>query len=287
MKEINAAYLQRLLNEESVLVTLDISMWGGTKTDRGSAEVIARNCGGDADGYGNAVMKLLPKDMRSEVTKARAAVGTELRKVGIPMMGAYLVRVEDYADIRAKTDREIGELELVMDKIIQELPALERRAQDAFGTNYYDGLVPSAGEIRSKFKARVIPTSLGMPAKLDGGVRERIEADVQAGFGEAFAVQIDTIKELAQNLREAVENTMSGDQKKFSAKAHWNKIDGQVALVRRFGEVAPGLGAALDNIGRVKAMVGDITSADVKESETRGEMLVAGATSISDILANF
>ena len=287
MSTFNANYIAKMLSEETVLMSIKVSKWGGTKADSTSAATLAEEYKGDVEGWGNASMRLLPKEMRSTLSKASQQVGSAMKQVGIPFMGGYLIRVDDYARVRVETDKEIAQLSLVIDEIIQQRPMLEMRAKETLGEKYYDGIIPPADEIREKFRHQVTVTSQELPQKLGSEDIERIKNESSSAFTEAFSAQVDLIKSLVSGLKEAVEAAMRGDKKKFRAGSHWAHIKEQIALVKRHSDVMPGLKEALEQVEMISGMLENINSTSVREDPKKGEALKSGVTGIESILADF
>lgn len=286
-KAINAAYIAKMLSSETVLMAIHLRKWGGTKADTSSAKIVAGQYGGDKDGWGNAQMKLLPAEYRSELAKRGQAVGTVLKQRGIPFMGGYLIRVQDYAEVRAATDKELAELQLCIEGIITDLPRIEQYAKGVFGDKHYDGLIPTGDTIRASFQHRISVTSQELPSTLEADERARLMEDATGALSEALQDQVELIKELVAKFTEAVNDTLSGKQKKFTASSHWGKIEAQADKLRSYADAIPGLNEALDGVELLMSITKSIGSADIKDSALKADSLKAGLSGMEKLLADF
>lgn len=282
-RERIAGNFVKMLSEEVLIATIEKARWGGTKTDGESANILARDAGGDASAWTNSSFKLIPEDMQKGYTKAYNAVGETLKRIGMPMLGGYVIRVTDYEEVSRETDREKAVFLQEVDKIAMNREILVRSAREKMQGRFYDTVIPPAEYIRGRsfVKLHICPISTapaGMPQA------EEVNNHIQAQYQEALQAQMGIVKDVIEKTKETITAVLEGDMKYFK-QGNWDAIAREVKKLKGLNLDNPTIDRVADTIIQLNDICKGYKSGDVKTSPTSAAVVTNAVGGMVDFLS--
>jgi len=183
MKQFNSDGLVSIfdkMSEECLAVSVKMKRWSGSTVDKESAATLASSNSGEASGWNNASMRLLPDTYRKEIGNAVSKVGKYLDAHSLPLPGGFrMVQAKEYSTIMCETDKEIAGVNDVVQKILDNLTAIKSEMMSKLGDKYSDALYPSDEEIRGAFQVESLKFPLTPPKNVSADDTDKIRQEMQ------------------------------------------------------------------------------------------------------------
>lgn len=226
------------LCERALLVSLQVSMWTGTRKDSTLSEEFCSEKGAERDA-GSFFINFLPpkeiKELRNESSRLR----NEWKSLTLPWGDGGM---------RILSSQEVFDYSTAMRKAIQRYDkAIETFANDRYPDiikNMPDRLkgllngqtMPSAKEIRARYNARhsMFPVPNSNDFRLQAGIdgEEDIRKEVERSMMEATKTTIKAVWEQFASIVGKVEETLSNPDKKMTDKMIDKLLDFCIKLPR-------------------------------------------------------
>lgn len=250
------------LNDRALLVSLRIGSWSGRKLDKRVTREVAQS-NGVTTSAGRYNKCLLPNcNLLENIHGKDGLVRTKFYENTLPwgLEGTFILPTSNYLGFVTSFRKEKSEREALVDRFVDEYPALKAKAQTALGPLYAWEDYPSQDAMRAKFymELDVMPVpSTDFRVQISSDELSRIQANVEERVKQA---QASAMQDLWKRVYTKVEHIA---QKLADPKAIFR--DSMIDNARDLCELLPRLNFADDP--QLEAMRQEIESKLLKNPE--------------------
>lgn len=271
--------MSRMLSKECILIYVQKSRWGGTKADKASSGILAADAGGDADGWSNASFKLIPQGMRKDYDKAYNNIGTAIQSRGMPMLSGYVIRVADYNEVRKSTDEEVATFIKAADDLAMRHSTIVDAVRANIKERFDDGMIPPSYAIRQMAWAKINTVPIGVAPEGMESINEALES----AYHDAITNQLNIIKDLVNETKAIIDDTLNGDKKSFKS-TRWTSIKDELGKLRQLNIDNQKIDDACNVIDKLVDVVSLFKSSDIKADEETADMIKTTTSTMVDLL---
>lgn len=204
----------------AMLVTLHISQWSATRTDRAATEEVARNHGVNARRAGRYQKHAI--DVKYPTFAAVGAAASELRRVHywhtLPWAqdGARILPAQAFLDYGQAINAARAKLELAVDEFVASWPVLVQAAQAELNGLFNPRDYPDAAALRGEFGVRTgilpLPSARDFRVQLAQDAIDTVRADIDATVAEGIATAMrEPFHRVREHLRRMAERLSQPD----------------------------------------------------------------------------
>jgi hypothetical protein len=232
------------LSEKAMLVSISFSFWTGkTKDKQVTREVLIRkNSSTDA---GTWFTNLVSKNELKDIDSARGKVRETHYRLTLPWMdgGTRILPSAMFMKYTEEMRKVIAEHEKALAAFLKTYPELVKDAQKRLGDLLKDKRLPTAAEIKHKFRIRQdilpIPEAGDFRCKLTDGQEAQIKKQVASSIEDMTERAVTSVWEQFTELVSKIEETMKQPKKIFR--------DSLISNLKDYCELLPKLNLTNDN----------------------------------------
>jgi hypothetical protein len=213
---VNAQEIIARISQQSVLVSVKIHLWRGTKSAPHLKNALIKETKGDEEGFNSPILVIIPPAMRTPLTAKATEALNFFKKHSVPYGEARLRLVP--TRILPDVQKILGELDVELRNLGDNV-ALNRKdiiawAKQKLGSAFAEDDIPSTEELKNKCHIQIDYSAISVPPTLEGEGSESLRKNIEDSMVRQYNEGLKTvIADVVEQLKVTAEALKKEDQK--------------------------------------------------------------------------
>lgn len=208
--------------ETAILVSLRISVWGATKTDRSLSDKVASDTNAERGAY-RVVKEIIPKRFLDPIHQAARRLRAVRDRDCLPWLhdGTVILPILRHSAFMQDYLAAKGKFEAAVEDMIRNMPAIRMAAAAHVGNGFDPNDIPDDSTIRGMFSVTMHSTPIPTVNDFRVKMSEEIMDDIRSNYAAAMDEQV------RENMTHVYERVIK-------------VLDNMIEALTRHGDVKPG-----------------------------------------------